>query len=106
MHELLCVSDMLITDYSSSMFDMMILDKPCLIYATDIDKYDRGYYFNLRELPFPLAASQEELIQVLKDFNLEKYNADCRDFDKTQIGFVEKGEGSKALAEWIVKHSL
>ena len=106
MHELLCVSDMLITDYSSSMFDMMILDKPCLIYATDIDKYDRGYYFNLRELPFPLATSQKELIGILKGFDLDRYMADCKEFDKTQVGFVEKGTASKALAEWIVKHSL
>ena len=105
MHELLCVSDMLITDYSSSMFDIMLLNKPCMLYATDIDKYDRGYYFNLRELPFPLATSQEEFIQHLKNFDLEKYKTDCRRFDKTQVGFVEKGEASKALAEWIVKHS-
>ena len=35
MQELLCISDMLITDYSSSMFDYTILRRPCLLYATD-----------------------------------------------------------------------
>ena len=42
MQELLCVSDLLITDYSSSMFDITMLKKPCMLYATDIEKYNRG----------------------------------------------------------------
>jgi len=105
MHELLCVSDVLITDYSSSMFDMMLLDRPCILYATDIDNYDRGYYFNLREMPFPLATSQDELIQRLREFDLEQYKDECRDFDRREIQFTEKGDSSKALAQWIKKHS-
>ena len=103
MHELLCVSDMLFTDYSSSMFDMMLLDRPCLIYAPDIEKYDRGYYFNFKDLPFPLATSQEELVQRLKEFDIEKYKKACKDFDDLHVRFVEKGEGCKAIAEWMKK---
>lgn len=106
MHELMCVSDVLITDYSSSMFDMMLLDRPCILYATDIDNYDRGYYFNLREMPFPLATSQDELIQRLREFNLKQYKDACNDFDKREIQFTEKGDSSKALAQWIKKHSF
>ena len=106
MQELMCACDMLITDYSSSMFDMMLLKRPCLLYATDMVKYDRGYYFNLRDLPFPLAQSQNELIENLQNFNMQKYLDNCRRFDAMHIRSVEKGEGCKALAEWIKKHSL
>ena len=105
MQELLCASDMLITDYSSSMFDMMLLGRPCMLYAADIDKYDRGYYFDLRKLPFPLATSQNELSERLKEFDKEKYFSDCRRFDQEHILSVEKGEGSKTLAEWMKRCS-
>ena len=69
MQELLCISDMLITDYSSSMFDMSVLEKPCILYATDSKEYDRGYYFDFNELPYPLASSNEELTEIIKNFN-------------------------------------
>lgn len=106
MQELLCACDMLITDYSSSMFDMMLLSRPCLLYATDIDKYDRGYYFDLRKLPFPLATSQQELVVRLKDFDIKKYRYDCEEFDKSQIRSVEKGDGCRKLAEWMKENSI
>ena len=61
MQELLCASDMLITDYSSSMFDFAMQQRPCILYATDAERYDRGFYFNLRELPFPLATTSTRL---------------------------------------------
>jgi CDP-glycerol glycerophosphotransferase len=106
MQGLMCASDMLITDYSSSMFDMMLLKRPCMLYAVDMKRYDRGYYFNLRDLPFPLAQSQNELIENLKNFNLAEYLERCRDFDARNIRSIEDGNGSKAVAEWIKKHSL
>ena len=37
--ELLAISDLLITDYSSCIFDFSITDKPSIIYAVDIEKY-------------------------------------------------------------------
>ena len=47
--ELFLVSDMLITDYSSVMFDYSILRRPMLFYAYDLEKYKndlRGFYFD------------------------------------------------------------
>ena len=49
MQNLLLVSDYLVTDYSSSMFDFSLLGKPCFIYAKDYMNYDRGFYFKLNE---------------------------------------------------------
>ena len=106
MQELLCASDMLITDYSSSMFDMTLLERPCILYAADADKYDRGYYFDLKKLPYPLATSQEELVQQLHDFDPEEYNAACREFDRKHIQSVEQGLGCKAVADWMKEHSI
>lgn len=106
MQELLCISDMLITDYSSSMFDITMLKKPCLLYATDIEKYDRGYYFKFTELPFPLARNQEELEHNIKTFDIEKYRNDVECFFDRNIGLCEDGNASKELASWIKERSL
>ncbi|MEB4615405.1 bifunctional glycosyltransferase/CDP-glycerol:glycerophosphate glycerophosphotransferase [Leucobacter sp. M11] len=51
-NELYAAADLLITDYSSVMFDYALLKKPILIYAPDYDQYagsSRGSYFDLRE---------------------------------------------------------
>ena len=62
MAELLLAADLLITDYSSSMFDYTLSGKPCVQFATDIEAYQKGrdFYYPLDRLPFPLAGSNEE----------------------------------------------
>lgn len=101
MQELLCITDLLITDYSSSMFDIGMLRKPCLLYATDIDKYNRGYYFRFEEMPFPLARNEQELLDNIREFNMETYLQNLDIFFREKIGMVENGTSSKALSEWM-----
>ena len=104
MQELLCVADMLITDYSSSMFDITMLKKPCLLYATDIEKYDRGYYFSFTELPFPLARNEEQLMENMQNFDMETYAENVDRFFDMHIGLGEDGNASKAIADWLTRH--
>ena len=106
MQELLCVSDLLITDYSSSMFDYTMSLKPCLLYATDVEQYDRGYYYKFTELPYPLARSEEELVEVIEGFDYEAYKVATRRFFDEKVGLVEDGNASKHLAEWMRTHRL
>ena len=106
MQELLCVSDMLITDYSSAMFDFAMLERPCLLYATDIEKYDRGYYFRFDELPFPLARTQEELLCNLASFDRSEYDNKVTTFFDTNIGIYDDGHASEAIAEWMISRSI
>ena len=69
MSELLCAAGLLITDYSSSMFDYALTGKPIVQFATDIEAYqkDRDFYIPLDQLPFPLARSNEELETILTE---------------------------------------
>lgn len=106
MQELMCISDMLISDYSSSMFDFTLLGRPCILYATDLKEYERGYYFNFQDLPFPLAESQDELVSCIRAFDLEKYQEDVRRFNSEDIGMVEDGNASRSLMEWMKEHSI
>jgi CDP-glycerol glycerophosphotransferase (TagB/SpsB family) len=63
-------ADILITDYSSVMFDFAILDKPIVIYADDWDAYreSRGTYFDLlAQPPGAVAVNQTQLTTILAD---------------------------------------
>lgn len=106
MQELLCISDMLITDYSSSMFDYAMLRRPCMLYATDVAEYDRGYYYDFRELPFPLAQSSEQLIALIENFDEQAYLTRLKIFLDERLGLIERGVAAESLARWMVSHRV
>ncbi len=67
--DLSIASDVLVTDYSSLMFDYAVLDRSIVIYAPDWDTYrtQRGTYFDLMaEAPGAVATTQAELTDVLR----------------------------------------
>jgi CDP-glycerol glycerophosphotransferase len=66
--ELCLAADVLLTDYSSIMFDYAVLDRPIVIHAPDWDEYRarRGVYFDLlAEPPGPVTRTQEEVAAAL-----------------------------------------
>ena len=71
--ELLFSSDILLTDYSSTMFDFMYSQKPCFLYTPDRKEYDRGYYWNIDELPFPAFCNNEEINSTVTNFSDDIY---------------------------------
>ena len=103
MQELLRACDLLITDYSSSMFDMAVAGKKCALYVPDLEKYlsnERGLYFDLMELPFPKAADMDALCEAVANF--ADYDERCAAFlDK--IGNFEQGHAAESVAKWIEK---
>jgi CDP-glycerol glycerophosphotransferase len=107
MQELLSVSDVLITDYSSTMFDFALLGKKCFIYASDYDKYDRGFYFSIKKLPFPFASTQKELIYNVDNFDIKSYKKGIDKFFNDYIGPIyDNGCASKEVYYWMLKHSM
>lgn len=105
MQELLVAADILITDYSSSMFDFMLTRKPCFIYASDIKEYsdDRGFYFDLDKLPFVISTSTDEMIKNINMFDRDVYFKKLDNFLKEQ-GCVDNGTASKQVVDWIDNH--
>ena len=63
MQELLVAADILINDYSSSMWDFMLSGKPCLIFAEDMEHYaaTAKLYTPIAEWPFPVAQTNGQL---------------------------------------------
>jgi CDP-glycerol glycerophosphotransferase len=70
MQELLCMADVLITDYSSSQWDFALTGKPGFLFTPDLDYYqheDRGFYTPIDDWPFPYAKTNEELSNLIKN---------------------------------------
>ena len=104
MAELLCAANLLITDYSSSMFDYALTGKPIIQFATDIAAYqkDRDFYFPLDALPFPLAKSNEELEAVLTDLQPLWTSSAWAEFAR-ENDFCEDGEAAVRCAALILQ---
>lgn len=69
--ELYLAADVLVTDYSSTMYDFAITGRPQLFYTYDLDDYrdrQRGFYRDFEaEVPGPQLATTDELIAALRD---------------------------------------
>lgn len=103
MQQLLYAADILITDYSSCMFDMVIAQKICFIHAPDIDLYlakERQLYFDFKELPFYFSKTMEQLIDNIRNFDTEFYNRNLRRFME-KINLYENGTASQQVVKRI-----
>lgn len=106
MQELLAITDFLITDYSSLMFDFMFSRKPALLYLPDLQEYlknERELYYNVIDLPFLKAFDKEEITNKIREFDAKKYKIDLFNFEEN-IGSFEKGTASAQLLEVLKSH--
>ena len=75
--ELYLAADVMVTDYSSTMFDFAVTGKPMAFYAYDLDDYrdrQRGFYFDfLPEAPGPVATTTQELIDAIAGLDAAAY---------------------------------
>jgi len=92
--EFLSVVDVLITDYSSVLFDYLPLCRPIILYAHDLDAYqaERGLYFDIRAMPGVLCTSREKLVQILGAL-LDEKTLPVPDTIEARRGFCPKEDG-------------
>lgn len=102
MYELLALSDILVTDYSSTMFEFSMTNKPVILYAPDIESYleDRNFYFNIHSLPYPVVEDNNQLFAAIENFNSNVY-AKAIDNFFAKLGVKENGDASKIIVEKI-----
>jgi CDP-glycerol glycerophosphotransferase len=69
--ELFLASDVLVTDYSSVMFDFAVTGRPMIFFTYDLEEYRdelRGFYFDLEaEAPGPLLGTSDEVLAAIAD---------------------------------------
>lgn len=109
--ELYLIADILITDYSSVMFDYSILKKPIIFYMYDFNDYQREsreFYFDiLSEAPGRIVKNNKELFEAISniddDFyeNRISYNKFCEKYNRN-----DNGNASNKIIDVIIKNSI
>lgn len=102
MQELLCAADVLITDYSSCVWDFALLEKPCFLFVPDREQYERetGFYVGLDQWPFDKAENMEQLVQLIKCFDNDKQRSRVAEHMKV-LGSYETGDSCKVIFDRI-----
>lgn len=103
--ELYLLSDIMMTDYSSTMFDYSVLKRPMIFYTYDLDKYagDRGFYFDFIETaPGPFLYNTEELVDFLKggEPDFSPYEQKLEDF-YNKFNVWEDGSASSKIMDLV-----
>jgi CDP-glycerol glycerophosphotransferase len=103
MQELICASDIMITDYSSVMFDFAFSGKPVFLYAYDLEEYcahERGLYFEIEQLPFPVAKDMQQLLEQIENYEEASYHLKWQEFI-APLQICEHGDASRQVAQVI-----
>ncbi|MDO5848647.1 MAG: CDP-glycerol glycerophosphotransferase family protein [Methanobrevibacter sp.] len=101
--ELLMISDLLISDYSSMAVEFAALDKPVILFAYDLDNYlsnERGFYFDFDEMsPGKVVKTSDELIGCIesKDFKINNSKFLENQFDRID------GKSSERIVDLLLK---
>ena len=103
-NELIIASDLVITDYSGCMFQGLEAGKKIILYASDVENYKlgRGTYFDIRQMPFPLAENNEELERIIHNFDEEKYSNLCEEFKKA-LGYFNNAKSTKRIVDELFR---
>lgn len=100
-NDLLFVADILVTDYSSVIFDYALLNKPIIYFMYDIEQYEggRGLYYELEEYLYgPIVKTTNDLIMAIKEeknFKIER--------QKFRDKFMSACDGcaTERVCQWI-----
>ena len=100
MQELILISDVLISDYSSVICDFMFCDKPVFIYAKDFDTYptERGFKPLFFELPYKINKSATELFTCIENFDAAALKPKVQKFIDTVKPFDDGHASEKVVA--------
>lgn len=103
--ELLCCAEVLITDYSSIIWDFALLGRPCFLFAPDCEVYEksRGLFTSLDDWPGILCHDGNELLREIKEMD-EKRSHRIAEQYLDKAGSYEQGNAAKMLAERIFQH--
>lgn len=90
-NDLMIAADILISDYSSIIFDYSILGRPFICFGYDYDEYvkKRDFYFDLnKEFPSGIIRSEREVLNLIKNMD---YKEQCQKTIEMRNKFVEYG---------------
>ncbi len=106
--ELICITDIMIADYSSTIFEYALFEKPMVFFAYDLYNYFdwRGFYYNYDELtPGPVCFTNAEVIDYIKHVD-ERFNkAEVHDFKEKFMKSCD-GHATKRIMDAFFEPSI
>jgi CDP-glycerol glycerophosphotransferase len=104
--DLYLAADVLLTDYSSAMFDFAVTGKPMLFYTYDLAQYRdevRGFYFDFeREAPGPLLATTAEVCEAVRELeDVRRRYADAYAQVAERYCYLEDGQASERVIDAV-----
>lgn len=102
MQELLLVADVMINDFSSSMWDYMLTGRPSFLFAVDLEHYiaTTDVETPVSEWPFPKSTNNDELEKNILNFDEDIYKNACKKH-YADLGGCETGKATQLVAEYI-----
>ena len=102
-NDLLFIADILITDYSSVLFDWALLKKPIIYFVYDLYSYivERGFYFKFSDYLYgPVIKTEDELVNAIKNAKFD--NKKNQRFIKQFMGACD-GNSTEKVIETILQ---
>lgn len=66
--QLLAVADVIVTDYSSIIFDAALIGCPTVFYCPDFNEYERDFYLEYpKDLPGPVVYKADDLLSAVRE---------------------------------------
>ncbi|MBQ9609828.1 MAG: CDP-glycerol glycerophosphotransferase family protein [Lachnospiraceae bacterium] len=106
--DLLCVSDICISDYSSLVFEYSLFEKPMIFYAYDLNEYYdwRGFYYDYKDfVPGPICMTNEEMIEYIRDIDRTFDRRKVMDF-KNKFMSACDGHATEKIMKLVFKDNL
>lgn len=105
MQDLLCSADILITDYSSSIWDFSFTYKPAFLFVPDLEKYKQEVNFitPIEQWPYLYAETLESLCNLIINYNDVQAKERINQHHQA-LGSFEKGNAAEKLYELIERH--
>lgn len=101
MQELLCAADILVTDFSSCMWDFALTGHPVIRYEKNIEEYEdkeRGFFVPREQWPFPTVENLPDIYNVFSQIDILKYEEKVAAHLRW-MGSYEKGTACKELSQ-------
>ena len=115
MQELLCAADILVTDYSSSIWDFALLGRPCFLLVPDLADYqkeDRGFFTPIEQWPGVICRNNQELEEALEKLTRDEPPFSYADFANKAaahlqaLGSYEDGLATERVADIIRRNTI
>lgn len=103
MQELLAAADMLISDYSSCIWDYSFTYRPCMLYVPDLNKYksERGFVEDIYKWGFPVCVNDRELMKAILQYD-EESNKTALQRHQKELGSLESGHSAEKIAGLLI----